>query len=171
MIKQKFSSLLDFSDYIYELAKDEFKTVTVALCYEDAAELIGCFMLHDDIIIGNTNKNEISHDYNQVFYITLDADLILNIMTSNQSVYDKATDVYLTFDSDVFFCEEDSNLESTFQNIYGNRCEFIIDNYNYTDECGNCCGDCSNCQYKESSETIANEIELIDYIYNHIDET
>lgn len=158
----------ELGDYMYELASEESQVVTAVLLYEDAIELIKWLMLYDDVEIGSISiENEDYHGYDKEFYITLDTDLVLDVVPAYQLQTDKTAEGYLPLESEVVFYGGDVSSKLALQNTYGNKYEIVIENY-YDDECGDCCGDCSNCPHSETSETVAEALCILDYILNHL---
>lgn len=168
MERRKFDNYAEFGNYIYELASYESQVVTAVLLYEDAVELIKWLMQYDDVTVGSINiENEDYHGYDKEFYITIDTDLVLDVMPAYQLSTDKDTEGYLAIESDIVFYGGDVSSKLALQNTYGNKYELIIENYDDEDECENCCEDCSNCSRRDTSDAIDGQLSFIDYIFNH----
>ena len=164
MERRKFDDFAEFGNHMYELASEESQVVTAVLLCEDAIKLIRWLMLYDDVTVGSINiENENYHEYDKEFYITLDTDLVLDVIPAYQSNENK----YLVAETDVVFYSGNVSSKLVVQNTYRNKYELIIENYE-EDECGDCCGDCSSCPNRNASATIDRKLDLIDYIFNHI---
>lgn len=171
MERLRFNNYAEFGDYIYKLASEESQVSTAVLLCEDAAQLIRCLLLYDDVTIGSINiENEDYHGYDKEFYITLDADLILDVVPAYRVQANNDAERYLPLESDVVFYGGDVSSKTVLQSTYGNKYEIIIEDYDdgTEDKCGGCCRDCSDCPRRETSSAIADTLDLIDYIFNYL---
>lgn len=168
MERRNFDDFAELGNYMYELANEESQVVTAVLLCDDAIKLIKWLILYDDVTVGSISiENEDYHGYDKEFYITLDTDLVLDVVPAYQLQTDKTAEGYLPLESDVVLYGGDVSSKLALQNTYGNKHEIVIENYD-EDECGDCCGDCSNCPHSETSETVAGALGLLNYILNHL---
>lgn len=168
MLEKKFYDFAELGNYMYELASCESQVVTAVLLYEDAIKLIKWIMLYDDITVGRIGiESEYYCGYDKEFYIIIDTDLVLNVIPAYQLQEDETAEGYLIIKSDVILYGGDVSSKLALHNTYGNKYEIIIETNDNKDKCGDCCEDCSNCPHKETSETIAETLDAIDYILNH----
>lgn len=169
MERKIFNDFAELGNHMYELASEKSQVVTAVLLYEDAIDLIKWLMLYDDVSVGSINvENEDYHGYDNEFYITLDTDLVLDVVPAYQLQTDKTAEGYLTLESDVVLYGGDTSSKLATQNTYDNKYEIVIKNYDDNNECGDCCGDCSNCYHRETSKTISRALNLFDFILNHL---
>lgn len=168
MERRIYNDFAELGNHMYELASEESQVVTAVLLFDDAVKLIKWLMFYDDVTVGSIIiENEDYHGYDNEFYITLDTDLVLDVMPVYQLQTDKTTEGYIDIESDVMFYGGDVSSKLVFQNTYGNKYEIVIKNYDDKDECEGCCEDCSNCPHIETSEGIAGTLHLFNYILNH----
>lgn len=166
----RFNDLAEFGDYIYELVNKTFQTVTAVLFYDDAIELIKWFMLYEDITVGGVEiENSDYHGHNKEFYVTLNKDLILEVVPASQLQINESADKYFYANSDIIFYNEDVSSKIITQNNHCDKYKLVIGDYENENICGDCCGDCTNCFQIESSKDITETLALMDYILNHLD--
>ena len=168
MERRKFNDYAELSNHMYRLASEESQVVTAVLLCDEAVNLIKWLMLYDDVTVGSINiEKEDYHGYDKEFYITLDTDLILDVVPAYQPPTDKTVEGYTTPESDIMLYGGDTSSKLATQNTYGNKYEIIIEDYN-DDECGDCCEDCSNCPHRDAEGAIAETLNLLDSILNHL---
>lgn len=163
MEKLQFNDIADLGNFMYELATKESQDACAILTYEKTSELLKWLLQYDDV---KATFIELEHEeyngYDKEFYIVLDTDLEIHI----EQAYDEKDKIILGVDeTGVLLCEEEKIEE--FINANEAYYSFIIEFVGKEDNCGDCCEDCSNCPYKESSIAISMALDYLSHLLNH----
>lgn len=156
MERLNFSNYAELGNYIYELVCTEEKTVSVVLFYKEALELLKWFLAYDDIetkCIDIQNKG-----YDKEYFLTLDSNLTFSVHSTCDSVEAEQHSI------DIFLFNEDASIK-TFLNGEENY-EVVIEEENNI--CKNCLMDCTECAYREETETLTEAFGIVEYIINHL---
>lgn len=171
MTRFRFKDIEDLGKHMYQLANKEYKVVTAILLYEDADILIENLVGHENVKFqGSDLDNAINNECDEGVCVTLDTELILSVspaLKHDETENSKQCDHICP---DVVFYSGDTNPNLIIQSNTSNTHEIILENYYEENECGDCCGDCSDCKYKKDFNTITDTLGLLDYVVNQLDD-
>ena len=156
MKEKTFDSIIDLGCHMYDVAEGG-KTITAVVFEEVAEELWRWLSDYDET---KTGVIFIHGDYKKEYYVTFTNEFVLSIVPvfmDEGKMLSAETDIML-FDGDV------SN-----KIALGNNCEQYEIVYEDDEDCGECCGDCSNCERGLAVEAIGAALNYFSYILNQYD--
>ena len=155
----------ELGNLMFTLADEEAKVVTAVLTFEDASELLKWLLFYDEVSVGSIDlQNEDYAGYDKEYLVTIDTDLVVDVSPA----YNTSESKYFMHDTDIALFGED--VESELLHNINAEIEYGIECGNYDEDggCGDCCGDCSNCESREKSQKICDSLELLAYILGHL---
>lgn len=168
MEKIEFLDYAELGEYIYELAIEDKKTVSVVMFRNDIVGLLRWLMEYDEIDLGHIEiKDEIIDGYGKEYYLTLDKNLNVEI----EPVYEEDTKTIISCYADIVLFDGNASSRIAIENENCEQIEISLpENDDDEDSCGECACDCTNCPKAMSSQAIAGTLSFIDYLLNHIDD-
>lgn len=158
----KFYDFAELGRYVYTIASEESQIVMVVLLYDDAINFIKNIVTYGDVSIGGIDIDNDDYDWcDKEFYITLNADLVLDVTCNEFSDED------LDANPDFILYGKDITPNSLAQKTYKDEYEIVIENYNNL-KCKNCIEDCTNCSYKEKCCNVYDMPYSINCILNYL---
>lgn len=157
------------STVMYELADSGFVVCSV-LSNEQAFELFRELSVYDDVQLGSISLQNGDYDcYDREYYVTLDTDMVLDIVPAWHKGDEKHSAGYTYNEADVFFFDTDAyaTVMLPYQDklCYELRFSDDCDEDTVDDICKDCSEDCSTCeeyddifQYLHNIKTILDEI-------------
>lgn len=189
MKEKTFDSIIDLGCHMYDVAESG-KTITAVVFEEVAEELWRWLSDYDET---KTGVIFIHGDYNKEYYVTFTNEFVFSIVPvfmDEGKMLSAETDIML-FDGDVsnkialgnnceqyeIVYEDDDDdiysvlLDDEFDGLYDfDEDDEIYDFFEEDDEdCGECCGDCSNCERGLAVEAIGAALNYFSYILNQYD--
>lgn len=157
-----FEDYYELAEYVIKSAKNKKKSVTLALFYDEAVEVVKNILNDNDVIVKSMeiSDEEIS-DYEKEYYITLDEEMELYV----QPAYSEKSGCYLYNESDIVIF--DKNVDEEILDVNPGAHYTLSFSEEDENECGDCCEDCATCPHKELSEKIHG---FLDFVENIIDQ-
>lgn len=152
-----FKDYAELGNSMYEIASGDGESITAVLPCDDAVFIMRWLLEYEDIDVGNI---QISEDYDDEYYVTIDEFLFLNI----KPVKDKQGNIIVE-NTDIMLFD---GLVPNSIALHNKNCrQYEICYEKENDLCRECCSDCSNCNRQEVAEALQMALDYLNYLIDH----